>query len=214
MVSSKNYQPYPELPDLYNKTGWSQAQYITVSGGGGTNPTPGPNPTNPPGSGVIINGLIKLSSGSVNVRQAPNTSSAIVRSLTHNYPVCYDTKLLNSTGSDGNTWYKITYPTNGYVASQYVKSGGNAGASISNYPGCPNCGKAMQYDPLRLVSHTYNQWDAKQHPTGGVWYPATGRYVYTCSSHPTPAGTIIDGPGIKGYVWGNNPNNFYNVPNP
>ena len=68
--------------------------------------TNAPNPT--------LYGRIVVSSGSVNVRSEPNTTSSMVGSLSNN-----DNVSVQSVG--GNTrWYSITSPYVGYVYSDYV----------------------------------------------------------------------------------------------
>ena len=64
----------------------------------------------------------------------------------------------------------------------------------------------------RYISHTYNQYQGQSVYDNGqlrTWYPATARFSYTCTSHPTPSNQIMDGLAVSGYVWSDTPTQFY-----
>ena len=190
-------------PDLFGRTGWSQARFINSSEGGS-------RPTNPPASGNIVNGHIKLNNGFVFVRSGPGKNTSTVGQLKNRHQIVYDTYKHNSSGSDGYLWNKITYPFSGYVASNYVYAGGNAGGSSPNNPKCTRCGAIMHAS--RYISHTYNQNQGQSVFDNGqlrIWYPATARFSYTCTSHPTPSNQVMDGLAVSGYVWSDTPTQFY-----
>ena len=97
-----------------------------------------PTPTNTPdngGSTAAQTGAIKLSSSSssLNLRQGPSTSTAVVTQLKHGASVTV-------TGESGD-WYAITSGGySGYVMKKYVNIGGSSeestgGGSSSTFPG-------------------------------------------------------------------------------
>ena len=105
-----------------------------VSTATGATPTPTNTPDNG-GSTAAQTGAIKLSSSSssLNLRQGPSTSTAVVTQLKHGASVTV-------TGESGD-WYAITSGGySGYVMKKYVNIGGSSeestgGGSSSTFPG-------------------------------------------------------------------------------
>jgi hypothetical protein len=99
-----------------NNEGYVLATWVNGFAGGGTNPG-----TVTPPSGTPIDGYCNASS--VYVRTTPHSvpndnKSGVTLSL--NQSVKYVNTLVDSNGSDGLTWFYITSPRTGYVASQYI----------------------------------------------------------------------------------------------
>lgn len=191
--------------DLYGKTGWSVASYITVNGGGGG--SSGGDSSGDSGSGTAKNGHIELNSGFVYIRSKPGTHGSKIGQLYDGDPVVYIDQKLNSTGTDGNKWYKITSPVIGYVAAQYVNEGsGSSGGSSGNIPVCSQCGSKMEAD--QYISHTYNAADSHMCVVGGsyrIWYRAYATYTYCCLNHPS---ITSSGPQVKGHVFSDETDTF------
>ena len=107
--------------DLYGYTGWAMSEFITRGGsssGGGS--TTGKKYDDFPNSGVLRTGRVTTQSTSLNIRSIPSTSGNVVSSVKNGTTVTYYDGILPSCGSDSYTWYKITAPVQGFVASNYI----------------------------------------------------------------------------------------------
>lgn len=111
-------------PDLYGYTGWSKESFITRSSGSssGSGSDSGSNLTYDDiyASGSPTYGTVNLNSGYLKVRALPSTSSNEVAKLYDGDSVIYYPDKLDSVGNDSNKWYKLTSPTKGFVASNYI----------------------------------------------------------------------------------------------
>jgi|GEM_PF-7065822 len=188
--------------------GWIRHDFVNaVSGGSSPSPTTPPtNPTTSPGgSGTLQNGYISLQSGFVNIRSDRSTNSTPLGSLYLRDPVLYYSQELSGINGDSNKWFKIEKPMTGYVASSYIKSGGNAGGSSTTsdrYPFCATCQRAM-YDYTIISSITSinaNGGALRKDVMGNyvTYYPAVARFNYRCANHPTSS--TFDGPAVIGYT--------------
>ena len=96
-------------------------EFITRGGsssGGGS--TTGKKYDDFPNSGVLRTGRVTTQSTSLNIRSIPSTSGNVVSSVKNGTTVTYYDGILPSCGSDSYTWYKITAPVQGFVASNYI----------------------------------------------------------------------------------------------
>lgn len=119
-------------------TGYVSGQYVSVTGtvtsGSGTTGTTGTvsGTTSTTGTpGVITN----CTSG-VNFRSSASSSSSKLGTLPKGATISI---LSSTTGSDGDTWYKVTYgATTGYVHGDYVSTSGSVSSDSTGASGSYN----------------------------------------------------------------------------
>ena len=119
-----------------NTTGYVSGQYVsvtgTVSSGSGTTRGTTSGTTSTTGTpGVITN----CTSG-VNFRSSASSSSSKLGTLPKGATISI---LSSTTGSDGDTWYKVTYgTTTGYVHGDYVSTSGSVSSDSTGASGSYN----------------------------------------------------------------------------
>lgn len=193
-------------PDLIGQTGWVMAKYVDRSGGssGGSGESSGSNKTydDIPSTGSLTNGTVKLNSGYLKVRALPSQSSNKIGELNDGASVTYYNGKLNSVGSDSYTWYKLTAPYKGFVASNYIV------ADEENPMICSNCKVKMSGVKYQNIKRGGFYKNSQQGNTYYMYYHATAEEVHYCVNHPENtynAGTV------SGYIEENRPNQFYTV---
>ncbi len=88
-------------------------QFLTFTSA--ASPTPSPKPVQPSG----ISARVATQSGSLNLRQAPNTSASVLRTIPRNDMV--------SVQEQGAEWCRVAYDgTAGYVMTRYLIFSSNA----------------------------------------------------------------------------------------
>ncbi len=185
-------------PDLIGQTGWVMAKYVDRSGSssGGSGEGSGSNKTydDIPSTGSLTNGTVKLNSGYLKVRALPSQSSNKIGELEDGASVTYYNGKLNSVGSDSYTWYKLTSPYKGFVATNYIEA--NAQPAEEK---CLVCGRS--YDEF-TKTYQVKSWDPGKGTLasdGTVWYPATAYIRYRCPVH---SDNYYDDGTVDGYYDG------------
>lgn len=115
-----------------NTTGYVSGQYVSVTGtvSSGSGTTSGTTSTTGT-PGVITN----CTSG-VNFRSSASSSSSKLGTLPKGATISI---LSSTTGSDGDTWYKVTYgTTTGYVHGDYVSTSGSVSSDSTGASGSYN----------------------------------------------------------------------------
>lgn len=119
-----------------NTTGYVSGQYVSVtgtvsSGSGATSGTTSGTTSTTGTPGVITN----CTSG-VNFRSSASSSSSKLGTLPKGATISI---LSSTTGSDGDTWYKVTYgTTTGYVHGDYVSTSGSVSSDSTGASGSYN----------------------------------------------------------------------------
>lgn len=119
-----------------NTTGYVSGQYVSVTGtvSSGSGATSGTTSGTVSGTTTGTPGVITNCTSGVNFRSSASSSSSKLGTLPKGASISI---LSSTTGSDGDTWYKVTYgTTTGYVHGDYVSTSGsvssdNTGASGS-----------------------------------------------------------------------------------
>ena len=119
-----------------NTTGYVSGQYVSVTGtvSSGSGTTSGTTSGTVSGTTTGTPGVITNCTSGVNFRSSASSSSSKLGTLPKGASISI---LSSTTGSDGDTWYKVTYgTTTGYVHGDYVSTSGsvssdNTGASGS-----------------------------------------------------------------------------------
>ena len=119
-----------------NTTGYVSGQYVSVTGtvSSGSGATSGTTSGTVSGTTTGTPGVITNCTSGVNFRSSASSSSSKLGTLPKGATISI---LSSTTGSDGDTWYKVTYgTTTGYVHGDYVSTSGsvssdNTGASGS-----------------------------------------------------------------------------------
>lgn len=194
--------------DLFGKTGWVMAKFVDRSGGpsSGSGEGSGNDKTydDIPSNGSLTNGIIKLSSGYLKVRALPSQSSTQIGQLNNGDSVTYYNGKLTSIGSDSYTWYKLTSPYKGFVATNYVEAGGSS-EEDTDPTVCNKCGKKMSASYSNITKGAYYKMYLDSNSNYVMIYHATATKIYSCSTHPENtynAGTV------QGYIREDNPNYF------
>lgn len=122
-------------------TGYVSGQYVSVTGtvtsGSGTTGTTGTTGTvSGTTSTTGTPGVITNCTSGVNFRSSASSSSSKLGTLPKGATISI---LSSTTGSDGDTWYKVTYgATTGYVHGDYVSTSGSVSSDSTGASGSYN----------------------------------------------------------------------------